>query len=339
MATIRDIAERAGVSVTTVSRVLNMDETLNVADETRMTILSIAEELEYVTRKNRKGQAAEAAQQVKEIAIVYWYDYEQEMEDPYYLSIRLAIEEKAKEYGYRAHTVNAKSLENLTSNEVGILILGRLEESILQSLKEQYDHVIIIDNDFSSKDFDHVGSDFRKATKEAMKYLYGLGHRKIAHLGGKICENIPENVFVDARDEAYEQFMREKGIFDETLVYDCEYSFRSAYKKLTEVLKSGNIPTAVMVSNDSMAIGAYRAISEQGLKIPEDISVISFNDQPNAKYMLPPLTTVRIPTKFIGYAAVDLLVERERTPRDYNKVVMLHTELKIRRSCAQAKDC
>ena len=98
MATIRDIAERAGVSVTTVSRVLNMDPTLNVADETRISIFAIAEELDYVPRKSRKEKAEPSTAQ-KELAIVYWYNYEQEMEDPYYLSIRLAIEQRAEDYG------------------------------------------------------------------------------------------------------------------------------------------------------------------------------------------------------------------------------------------------
>lgn len=338
MATIRDIAERAGVSLTTVSRVLNMDTTLNVADETRISIFAIAEELEYVPRKNRK-EKAEASAAAKEVAIVYWYNYEQEIEDPYYLSIRLAIEERAEEFGYRTHTVNAGNLENLKSDEVGILILGRLTEDILNSLKEEYENVIIIDNTFDNKDFDHVGSDVEKATKDVMEYLYGLGHRKIAHLGGRTAKESEKEGFFDSRDVAYEAFMRSKEIYDEKLVYNCgAYSCKNAYHKIKDVLNSGEIPTAICVSNDSMAVGAYRAIVEHGLSIPEDISVIGFNDQPNAKYMLPPLTTVKMPTKYIGYAAVDLLAEKERVPREYSKMVLLPTEIKIRRSCTKASE-
>lgn len=338
MATIRDIAERAGVSVTTVSRVLNMDATLNVADDTRISIFAIAEELEYIPRKNRK-EKAEAAVVAKEVAIVYWYNYEQEIEDPYYLSIRLAIEQRAEEYGYRTHTVNAGNLENLKSNEVGILILGRLEESILNSLREQYENVIIVDNTFDIAGFDHVGSDVGKATETVMDYLYSLGHRRIAHLGGKTAEESEKEGFFDSRDVAYEAFMRRKEIYDETLIYNCgSYSCRNAYHKIKDVLESGNIPTAICVSNDSMAIGAYRAISEKGLSVPKDISIIGFNDQPNAKYMVPPLTTVKMPTKYIGYAAVDLLAERERMPREYNKMVLLPTEIKIRRSCTKVSE-
>lgn len=336
MATIRDIAERAGVSASTVSRVLNMDATLNVADETRVNIFFIADELDYIPRKNRKQKGETVSAQAKEIAIVYWYNYEQEMEDPYYLSIRLAIEQKAEEYGYQVRLVNPSNLEELMPDEVGVLVLGRLDDITLETLNEQYGNVIIIDNSFRLKGFDYVGADFEKATRDAMQYLYDLGHRRIAHLGGRTEEREQELGFVDKRAYVYRMFMRERGLYDESLIYDCgDYSIKNAYRKLKAVLLEESHPTALVVSSDSMAIGAYRAISELGLRIPEDISVISFNDQTNARYMIPPLTTVRIQTKYIGFAAVDLLVERERSPRDYSKIVLLPTEIKIRRSCAE----
>ncbi len=333
MATIKDIAERAGVSVTTVSRVLNMDETLNVSDDTRVRVFGAAEELDYVPRRQREKN--DEKPKAKSIAVVYWYSYEQEVEDPYYLSIRLAIEEKAKEYGYGTRTVNAGDLESLDSSDIGTLVLGRLEENDLAILKEKYKNIVIIDNNFNPEDLDHVGSDFRIATLDALKYLYGLGHRRIAHLGGRIFKQ--EEMFtgfLDDRDLAYDDFMRKHGIYDEDLIFSVEsFSLKNAYKTVAAKIAEGNIPSAIMASNDTMAVGAYRAISEAGLKIPDDISVISFNDIPNAKYMIPPLTTVKIPTKFIGYAAVDLMIDKEKNQRDYTKVVLLHSKLKVRGSC------
>lgn len=330
MATIRDIAKRAGVSASTVSRVLNMDATLSVSDETRENIFCVAEELEYIPRKTKKEKAAGE----REFTIVYWYEYEQEIEDPYYLSIRLAMEHKAEEYGCRVQLVSQYSLEKINPDTIGILVLGRLEEVELDILKEQYDNVIIIDNTFAKSGFNYVGSDLAAATKNAMQYLYDLGHRRIAHLGGKAVPLESEPGFFDTRDIAYASFMREHGIYDETLVYECgQYTTRNAYKKMTEILEQENRPTAVFVGNDSMAMGVYRAVAEKGLRIPEDISVVGFNDHPNAKYMMPPLTTVRIETKYIGYAAVDLLLDEEHRKREYHQFVMLPTKLKIRRSC------
>ncbi len=338
MATIKDIAERAKVSASTVSRVLNMDETLNVSEETRLRVFAVAEELDYAPRKRRNQ--TEANVPAKSISIVYWYSYEQEVEDPYYLSIRLAIEEKANEYGYTTHILSAENLEGPDPSSAGVLVVGRLEEDVLQKLGETYNkNIVVINNDFNSNDFDYVGSDFRIATLNALDYLYKLGHRRIAALGGRLVKDKECEGFRDARDEAYLEFMKNKGIYDPNLVFDVGiFSLKNAYNKMADELAKGNIPSAIMASNDTMAIGAYRAISEAGLKIPEDISVLSFNDIPNAKYMIPPLTTVKIPTKYIGYAAVDLIVEREKNPRDYTKVVMLHTKLKVRGSCGETKN-
>lgn len=335
MATIRDIADLVGVSVTTVSRVLNMDTTLNVADETRVNIFKAAEELEYVPKK--KKNSAEQAQGFKEIAIVYWYGCEQEVEDPYYLSIRVAVEQKAEEYGYRVRTVSPSCIDAISRDVVGVLALGRIEEGILSLLKEQFENVIVIDNDFRNDNYDYVGSDFETVTRKVMNYLYELGHRKIARIGGAVVTD-DENAFFDKRDLVYCRFMKEKGIYDEKLIHYCEYSTRGAYHKVLEILKSDLKPTALFISNDAMAIGAYRAIAEMGLRIPEDISVVGFNDQPSAKYMIPPLTTVRIKTKYIGFAAVDLLHERENSTREYSKTVLIPTEFKIRRSCARPNE-
>ena len=340
MATIREIAEKAGVSVTTVSRVLNMDETISVSDETRVNIFNIAEELDYVPRKSRKAQAeTKLSEEAKEIAVVYWYNYEEEIEDPYYLSLRLSIEERAKEYGYSCHTVNAGHLTELSGKEACIIMLGRFTAEFTDGLKSRCDKIIVVDNDLRPSEFDHACADFGTAATEVMEYLYELGHKNIVHLGGRIYNPATnwEN-FEDARDTAYENFMRKKGIYDESRVWDIgPYSIRGAYKFVTEKLSQGDIPTAIFASSDNLAIGAYRAISEAGLRIPEDISVVSFNDQPNAKYMAPPLSSVKIPTKYIGYAAVDLFNDSERMPREFSKVSLIHYTFKKRKSCGPAR--
>ncbi len=333
MATIRDIAMKAGVSVTTVSRVLNMDPMLTVSDETRVNIFKIADELDYVTRKNKK-ERGKSIQSSKMLAVLYWYDYERELEDPYYLSIRLAINEKAEEYGYSVITVNAAgSLEDLAGVN-GVLVLGRLDDVILSEVREMNENVVIIDNTFDNPLFDYVGVDITKATMQLLEYLYDLGHRKIGHLGGVHYINTLKRSFIDNRDLAYAIFLKDRDIYSEDYIYDVEkFSYKSAYNKMKEILDSDDIPTAIFVSNDSMAVGVYRAIAEKGLSIPDDISVVGFNDQPNAKYMVPSLSTVRIPTMYLGYTAVELLVEKERSPREYGKSVLLNTELKKRNSC------
>lgn len=336
MATVRDIALKAGVSPATVSRVLNLDPTLTVTDETRVTVFKVAEELEYVPRNKRN---ANNEQQNKGIAIVSWCDYKREIEDPYYLSIRIAIEQKSEEYGYHLRTCNLNDVNESLKQLEGIIVLGRLSQAQLEQMKQFNENIVIVENDFTVAGYDYVGVDLRDVTREVMEYLYDLGHRKIGYLGGTTLEQQQSRDFIDRRDRVYTEFMKAKEIYDETYIYDVEeFSFKAAYKKVLQVLKEEVIPTVILAGNDSMAIAAYRAIDECGLKIPEDISVVGFNDQPNAKYLVPSLATVRIPSLNLGFAAVDLLIDKIRSQREYSKKVLLDTKFIKRNSCGVAKE-
>ncbi len=335
MATVRDIAAKAGVSPATVSRVLNMDPTLNVTDETRFNVFRIAEELEYVPRNKR----ANAAQEKKSIAIISWLEQYMEVDDPYYLSVRVAIEHKAEEYGLAVRSYSLNDLDDGLRMQEGVIVLGRLRKEELESIRQYNEVVVIVDNDFTIPGYDYVGVDLGKMMREVLNRLYELGHRKIGYLGGLTLKQQKERDFVDRRDIAYAAFMQEKGIYDETYIYDVAgFTFRAGYKTTLQVLKGDKIPTVIVAGNDSMAIGAYRAIAECGLRIPEDISVVGFNDQPNAKYMVPSLATVRIPSSNLGYSALDLLLDRVKTQRDYTKKVYLDTEFKERHSCGAVEE-
>lgn len=333
MATVRDIAAKAGVSPATVSRVLNMDPTLNVTDETRFTVFRIAEELEYVPR-NKRG--TNVIPEKKSIAIISWLDQYMEVDDPYYLSIRIAIEHKAEEYGMSIRTYNLSDIDESLRNQEGVIVLGRLPKEELEKIKQYNEVMVIVDNNFTEPGCDYVGVDLGKAMKGVLERLYELGHRKIGYLGGLTLAQQRERDFVDPRDIAYAAFMQEKGIYDEMYIYDVrQFTFRGGYKMALEALQRENIPSVIVAGNDSMAIAAYRAINECGLKIPEDISVVGFNDQPNAKYMVPSLATVRIPTTHLGHSALDLILDKVRTQREYSKKVYLDTEFKERNSCGK----
>ncbi|HSP47082.1 MAG TPA: substrate-binding domain-containing protein, partial [Clostridiaceae bacterium] len=117
-----------------------------------------------------------------------------------------------------------------------------------------------------------------------------------------------------------------------------EFSHKSGYRLMKEALQKPVRPTAFFMGNDSMALGAYKAISEMGLKIPEDISIVGFNDLPSAKYMVPSLTTIRVYSDYLGHAVVDLLNESILTNREYRKKVIIPVSLRIRESVKDLND-
>ena len=336
MATIKEIASIAEVSISTVSRVLNFDETLNVSDITREKILKIADELEYVSSKNKKAKSKKC----KDIGIIYWYNYEEELGDPYYLSIRLAAEKKCNENNFNLVKLNEDSNIDDIKKVNGIIAIGRFSSSIVEKLATANENIVFVDFSPDENRFDSVMVDLSKATIEILNYLYELGHRKIGFIGGKDLNDIKEinynDTFIDGRDIKYREFMENRGIYNSKYIYETQkFTFKSGYNLTTEALKSKNRPTAFFIGNDTMAVGAYKAISEAGLSVPEDVSIVGFNDQPSAKYMIPSLTTVRIPSEYLGSAAVDLLLENINGSREYNKKVIIPTEFKNRESCKE----
>lgn len=333
MATIKEIASIAEVSISTVSRVLNFDETLNVSDATREKILKIADELDYVSSKSKKARNKKS----KDIGIIYWFSYEEELADPYYLSIRIAAEKKCNGNNFNLVKLSENSDIEDIKRVNGIIAIGRFSPSVVEKLSSANENIVFVDFSPNENKFDSVMANLGRSTNEILHYLYELGHRKIGFIGGKKLEQIDyRDVYIDERIIKYKEFMESKGIYNPNYIYESErFTFKAGYNLMKEALKSKDNVTAYFIGNDTMAVGAYKAISEEGLSIPNDISIIGFNDLPSAKYMIPALTTVRIPSEYLGKAAVDLLIENLNGNREYNKKVIIPTEFKVRESCKE----
>ena len=179
MATIKDIAERTGFSAATVSRVLNHDETLNVQDETRMKIFDTARELQYQARerKSRKRHLT--------VGVYYSYSREEELRDTYYLTVRLAVEKKLEaENMERCQIQNLEELKNLGGLD-GLLCLGTFSKSMVRQIEAFKKPTVFLDAMPKGDQFDCVVNDLDSSVEAVMDYLTGLGHKKIAFIGGQ----------------------------------------------------------------------------------------------------------------------------------------------------------
>ncbi|WP_455819093.1 LacI family DNA-binding transcriptional regulator [Clostridium butyricum] len=330
MATIKDIASIAGVSISTVSRVLNFDESLNVSDSTRQKILKIADELEYTSSSKKK----KSKKNNKNIGILCWCNYEEELADPYYLSIRLVVERICSERCINLVKLDKNIDLKLVKELSGILVIGNYYTDMVEKMSNDNDNIVYVDYSPDESKYDSVVIDKKKATFDLLNYIYEIGHRRIGLIGGKDLNENYENMMIDERDIEYQYFMKCKGIYNPKYIYTASrFNFKSGYELTKEMLKEKERPTAVFVENDTMAIGAYKAIAEEGLTIPDDISIVGFNDQPSAKYMVPSLTTVKLSTEYLASAAIDLVLENIDGSRPYKKKVVIPTKLKIRKSC------
>jgi LacI family transcriptional regulator len=328
MATIKDIAELANVSIATVSRVLNYDETLSVTPETRQRIFEAAEELEYVIAPKKKSKSK------LKVGLYYSYSLEEELVDTYYLSIRVALEKKLREKGIEIQRLLKDDAKKSVEKMVGIICLGTFNKEDIERFKGYDKPCVIVDSNPDGSYFDSVVIDFNSATRKALDYLIGLGHQQIGFIGG-IETDMYGNRFKDLRQDVFETYLQEKGLFYEEFVKIGGYNPTEGYVLLREMLSGENRPTAIFVGNDTIAIGCYKAAHELGVSIPEELSIVGFNDISSAQYMVPPLTTVKLYTEIMGETAVDLLLDRINSKRPVCKKVVINTNLIIRESAAK----
>ncbi|MGN0266545.1 MAG: LacI family DNA-binding transcriptional regulator [Lachnospiraceae bacterium] len=331
MATIKDIAELAGVSVTTVSRVLNYDDTLNVQDETRKKVFEAADHLEYqVSHKKKRKKKLK-------IGVLYTYSPEEELEDTYYLSLRIAIEKKIEDEGMKKIPVSLNSTPEDTAHLDGLICMGTFSESTVNKVKSFQKPAVFVDSIGDLDLFDSVMVDLKYSVKKVLRYLWDAGHEKIAFIGG--CEMDSNGVAVpDTRATLFRTYMNSRGLLKEEYIMLEGYTPKQGYRMGKQLLMLEERPTAIFAANDALAVGCYKAIQEAGLRICDDISVVGFNDISMAKYLVPPLTTVHIPIEFMGGQAVNTLIERINSGREISMYIAIPTKLKIRESVSRVSD-
>lgn len=332
MATIKEVAAKAGVSIATVSRVLNFDESLNVAEATKKRIFETAEALEYVPNSKRKTKEKPVI-----IGIAQWYTEEEELRDPYYLAIRIAVEKLCDKENIefkRITPTHEKAQGKIFDGVIAIGKFGKKEVTYLSSLCKE---IIFVDFSPEEEVYDSVLTDYKRGTLKALNYLYELGHRQIGYIGGEEYIDGQTESIEDEREHTYLEFMKEKGLEKELFLLKGEFKPEVGYGLMKEALEKTPYPTAFFVASDPMAIGAYKAVSEKGLTVGKDISIIGFDDIYTAQFLTPALTTVKVYTEFMGETAFETLKERLHTGRSIPKKILIPTQFITRESCSQIK--
>ena len=206
MATIKDIATKAGVSIATVSRVLNHDETLNAQEETKQKIFEIAEELEYEVRTQKKRRKK------MKVGVFYSYSPEEELQDPYYLCIRLAIEKKLEKEGHVKQIVKLDDKPEVLSGIDGVICTGTFTKKMIESIEKWECPVVFIDADPNPKKFDSIVVDYSQAVEEIVSYLVECGHTKIGMIG---CRGVNQNgeEILDTRMQCFQDSLMKRGLY------------------------------------------------------------------------------------------------------------------------------
>lgn len=328
MATIKDIAEQAGVSSATVSRVLNYDNTLSVGDETKKRIFEVAEALDYTKYQKKK------AKKQGKLAIVQWYTEKEELDDLYYLSIRLGVEKRAEEMNYDIIRIFQNNDFEMNSDIEGIIAIGKFSDSQVSELTSWTENICFVDFDQLHRKLDSVVIDFEQAVNSVLDYFLKNGHQTIGLIAGQENFGDKSKPIIDKRTTIFENYMNQVGIYQEKYVFTGAFNVTAGQelmKKAIETLKD-DLPDAFFVSNDSMAIGCLRALQEAGISVPERVSIIGFNDISVAKYIYPTLSTVKVYTELMGETGFDLWLDKVTSERTVAKKITLSTDLVLRES-------
>lgn len=328
MATIKDIAQLAGVSPATVSRVLNYDEKLSVGMETKQKIFEAAEHLNY--KKHHKNLASEK----QTIKLIQWYDTQEELEDLYYLSIRLGIEKKAEEANIRLIKETWDAISEQSAD--GTIALGKFDEEQLKELKRTQENLLLVDSDGTRFGIDSLVVDFESSLRLVMDHFLQEEVKQLVMLAGKEYTKQRRTQVTDPRPAIFQKLINEEKKLSGKII-EADFSVEAGYQAVHDfLLKEKELPDALFAANDALAIGALKAIKEAGLAIPQDISVIGFNDISVAKYVSPPLSTVKVYTEWMGELAVETLTQLIHSTAPVARKITIATELILRESTKQA---
>lgn len=326
MATIRDIAKEAGISAGAVSRILNQDESLSVSDATRERVLKIATRVGY-TKPLRSAQAKKHS---FTIGIVQWFSAEEELSDTYYLTARQGVEDFCGKNNIaitRLFPSDDDAAEVLKDVD-GLVCIGKFSNREIKTFIGICPNIVFLDMPVDKYPITSITMDFDQSVRDALHYLETLGHSKIAYLGGLEYVGNHEPI-PDYRKRQYQHYTKRHNLDGETWLREGSFTSASGYEMMKEILQMTNRPTAVFAASDAIAIGAMRAISEAGLSIPKDFSLIGFNDVEACKYTTPALTTIHAPAYDMGAHGANLVYVSSN--------LQIHTPLKVKIPCKLIK--
>lgn len=327
--TIKDIAKRAGVSITTVSRAINGYR--DIHPETRKRVLKIAEELNY----RPSGIARSLVmKQSKTIGLIISEMTRSRSGHHFLFDVISGINDRATALGYdlilaaiSPHEQQVVPYMELCHRRQleGVILSGvRTQDPYLQEVLDSSIPCVLIDVPLLGKTCSHITLDNRKGAQLAVAHLIRAGHRRIGFINGH------REAFVsEERLLGYQAALAEAGLEDESVFYG-DFDESSGRAGVTHLLEKDPDLTAIFCASDLMAIGAMRELVSMGKRVPQDVSVIGFDDIDLSQYVTPRLSTVHQPRYRFGSEAVDVIVSM--LEGEQGKAVVLEPELLIRES-------
>ena len=336
MATIKDVAKMAGVSTTTVSHVIN--KTRFVAKETEEAVMQAIKSLKYSPSAVARSLKVNTTKSIGMIVTT--------SESPYFAEIIHAVEDHCYRQGYSLFLCNTQNDPEKIKNHVEMLTKKRVD-GLLVMCSEYTQHSLDALSGFSSvpmvvmdwgpnADTDIIEDNSFNGGYIATKHLIDCGHKAIGLIAGEL-----DKTTARTRYEGFVKAMNEANLpIHENWIMEGFFEPEDGYECMNKILVQDNLPTAVFCCNDVMALGAISAITEKGLRVPDDISIIGYDNIHSSRFYAPPLTTIHQSKSRLGAQAVNLLFERiankDNDSHEKHRIA-IHPELVLRKSVRNLK--
>lgn len=328
--TILDVAKAAGVSTATVSHAFNA--TGRIMPETRRRVLAIARKLKYYPNSNARSLAAHSSRTLGVIV--------SDIQNPFFSVAIRSFEAHAYrcQYDVLVSETNyelplmRRAVERMLEKKVrGVAILtSEMSAAWLNEIVRQNIPIACFDLDFKSKRAANIKVDYLTGMRQAIDHLHGFGHRRIAYVGGR---RTFKNIL--SRHQSYITTMQGRGL-EPLPVINGDQSLDGGYRAGISVLKLSPRPTAVVAMNDLTAVGLIKAFSENGVRVPEDISITGFDNTYLAEYFVPRLTTLDMHADILGQTAADALHEMSTSSDAPSKEYQIEINLVVGKSTGPA---
>jgi LacI family transcriptional regulator len=316
-ATLRDVARIAGVHPGTVSRALNPATEALVRDETVRRVRQVAEELGYRPNPLARGLKTNRSYTIGVIV--------PDIQNPLFPPIIRGLDNDPARERTDFEAMRTRAVDGF------ITATARLDHELLDEIATVGVPLVLVNRRVEDGSLPSATADDRAGVRLAVEHLIGLGHTRIAHLGG------PQDVSTGhQRSEGFRAAMEAAGLDASLVLAGRAFTEPEGARLCEELLAAGGDVSGIVAGNDLMALGCYDVFADRGIRCPDDISVVGFNDMPFVDRFAPPLTTIRIPHYEIGVAAAQLLLDLLAGKEDGPAEVVLSPELIVRGSTGSA---
>ncbi|MDD5077082.1 MAG: LacI family DNA-binding transcriptional regulator [Sphaerochaetaceae bacterium] len=337
---LKDIARESGVSISTVSRILSNDTSRKANSKTIAKVFATAERLGYFHEKVTPAHFLEYFNPHETYSVGCILTSEEETYvSPFFSALLAGIQHEIIKQGpsfphnfFVAHIKDPGFVQFIQNTRLDCAImLGRTSLENIEMLKANIANLVYAGVNKIGNGIDEVLCDAREAVLYAIDHLINLGHRSIGFIGPTKKKH---RVFNEHRYEGFLDAMKNHGLaVNPDYVVETMLTASDGYESMQVLIKRNHMPTAVFCGNDTVALGVMKALDEHQIRIPEDISIVGFDNIETVRYLKPALTTIDIPKQELGRLAVKVLLDRIESKREYSIKVNLPFTLIVRESC------